>query len=349
MELQLNQKRFVSVKEAEDEYMPSAVDYSKKIERAKQKSAVEIDKITYFEELQNKALQAKRYSYAWFTALLEMESINSGEANSRSREISISFAKVEREQGTKRTLVLKHPNQYIPQFMEDLADIPLVLHMGDQTKTVAIEVANIKSYTLRVKMKNAEDIDGIDLATITAATIDAKSPAFLLEELRKQFNEFKFEPEYNLQENLCENIEFVFGPPGTGKTTHLAANVILPIMKNSRECKVLVLTPTNKSADVLVRRIMEISKQDKAYEDWLVRFGGTGDEEIEQSPVFRDKTFDIRTLTKNVTVTTIARFPYDFFMPQGARVFLNGINWDYIIIDEASMIPLANIVYPRII
>lgn len=117
-------------------------------------------------------------------------------------------------------------------------------------------------------------------------------------------------------------------------------------MKNSRECKVLVLTPTNKSADVLVRRIMEISKQDKAYEDWLVRFGGTGDEEIEQSPVFRDKTFDIRTLTKNVTVTTIARFPYDFFMPQGARVFLNGINWDYIIIDEASMIPLANIVYP---
>lgn len=198
----------------------------------------------------------------------------------------------------------------------------------------------------RVKMKNAEDIDGIDLATITAATIDAKSPAFLLEELRKQFNEFKFEPEYNLQENLCENIEFVFGPPGTGKTTHLAANVILPIMKNSRECKVLVLTPTNKSADVLVRRIMEISKQDKAYEDWLVRFGGTGDEEIEQSPVFRDKTFDIRTLTKNVTVTTIARFPYDFFMPQGARVFLNGINWDYIIIDEASMIPLANIVYP---
>lgn len=47
-----------------------------------------------------------------------------------------------------------------------------------------------------------------------------------------------------------------------------------------------------------------------------------------------------------VLVTTIARFPYDFFMPQGARVFLNGINWDYIIIDEASMIPLANIVYP---
>ena len=44
--------------------------------------------------------------------------------------------------------------------------------------------------------------------------------------------------------------------------------------------------------------------------------------------------------------STIARFPYDFFMPQGTRIFLNGVKWDYIIIDEASMIPLVNIVYP---
>lgn len=330
----------------EDEYMPSVVDYSKKIERAKQKSAAEIDKITYFQELQNKAISAKRYSYAWFTTLLEMESINSGEANSRSREVSISFAKAEREPGTKRTLVLKHPNQYIPQFMEDLADIPLVLHMGDQIKIIAIEVANIKSYTLRVKMKNTEAIDDIDLSSVTSATIDAKSPAFLLEELRKQFAKFEYDDDFNMQENLRENIEFVFGPPGTGKTTHLAKNVLMPIMKNSRKCKVLVLTPTNKSADVLVKRIMEVSGSDTSYNDWLIRFGATSDENIEQSPVFREKTFDIRKLSKSVTVTTIARFPYDFFMPGSERVFLHGVNWDYIVIDEASMIPIANIVFP---
>ncbi len=330
-----------------DEYMPSVVDYNKKIERAKEKSAAEIDKITYLEHLYGKAKKAQKYSYRWFMTLLEMEIVSSKETNSNSRAVSISFAKVEREPNTKRTLVLKHPSRYIPQFMEDLADISLVLYMGDQAKkTVPIEVANIKSYTLRVKMKNSEDIEGIDLNTITSAQIDAQSPVFLLEELRKQFKELNYEPDFNMQENLCKNIEFVFGPPGTGKTTHLAKNVLLPIMRNSENCKVLVLTPTNKSADVLTRKIMEVSGQDKSYNDWLIRFGATGDEEIEQTPVFRDKTFDIMSLSKNVTVTTIARFPYDFFMPDNKRIYLRGINWDYIIIDEASMIPLVNIIYP---
>lgn len=195
-------------------------------------------------------------------------------------------------------------------------------------------------------MKNSADIQGIDLSCVTAATIDAKSPAFLIDELRKQFIAFGYEDDFDMQEQLCENIEFVFGPPGTGKTTHLARNVLLPLMAEDQDYKVLVLTPTNKAADVLVRRVMEIAGADHSYEKWLVRFGATGDEDIEQSPVYKDKTFDIRTMAKNITVTTIARFPYDFFMPEGARIFLNGINWDYIVIDEASMIPIANIVFP---
>ena len=332
--------------EDQDELIPLSVDYQKKIERAKEKSAAELEKIAHFQDLQEKALNAKKYSFAWFNALLEMESLNSGELNANSREVSISFSVVEREPESKRTLVLRYPNRYIPQFMEDLADIPLVLHIGDQKKTVPIEVTNIKSYTLRVKMKREEDIAGIDLSSVNSATIDAKSPVFLIEALRKEFAKLGYEDGFDMQENLPENIEFVFGPPGTGKTTHLANKVLMPMMRQTTDCKVLVLTPTNKASDVLARRIMELSGEDHSYEKWLVRFGGTGEEDIEQSPIFKDKTFDIRTLKKCVTITTIARFPYDFFMPQGARLFLNGINWDYIVFDEASMIPIANIVYP---
>lgn len=332
----------------EDDYSRPTVDISKKIEKVKEQAEREIKEIARLEDLKQQAQDVDKYSYGWFKALLELESINSGENNANSREISISFSKVEREEGTSRTLILKHPSRYIPQFMEDLADIPLELHFANQPMLkVAVEVVNVKSYILRAKLRTNSQIDGVDLSLVKEAKIEAKNPVFIIEELRKAFNKLSFDDDYDMQSNLCKNIEFIFGPPGTGKTTHLAREVILPIMRDGEDSKVLVLTPTNKAADVLVRRLMEIMDADISYTDWLVRFGTTNDSIIEQSGVFRDKTFDIRALSKNVTVTTIARFPYDYFLPDdNTRLHLSALKWDYIIIDEASMIPLVNIVFP---
>uniref|UniRef100_UPI003261689E AAA domain-containing protein n=1 Tax=Clostridium sp. NkU-1 TaxID=1095009 RepID=UPI003261689E len=336
----------------EDDYSKPTVDISKRIEKVKKLAEREIQEIALLEDLKQQAQEADVYSYGWFKALLELEALNNGENNANSREISISFAKVEREIGTSRTLILKHPNRYIPQSMEDLADIPLELHFISQpTVKVAIEVVSVKSYTLRVKLRTNVQIDGIDLSQVTEARIEAHNPVFLIEELRKSFiklgEENGYEDHFNMKQNLCENIEFVFGPPGTGKTTHVARDILLPMMHSEQDLKVLVLTPTNKSADVLVRRLMETMGSDQNYMNWLIRFGATNDNAIEQSGVFRDKTFDIRTFTRNVTVTTIARFPYDYFLPEeGTRLHLSALKWDYIIIDEASMIPLANIIYP---
>ena len=338
----------ITIDSDEDEFTKPSIDFSKKIEQAKQRSANEIAEIAYLDELTQKALNADKYSFGWFKALLELESLNSGENTANSREISITFSKVEREEGTSRTLVLKHPSRYIPQSMEDLADIPLELHFANQPMVkVAVEVVNVKSYTLRAKLRTNAQIDGLDLSLVKEARIVAKNPVFLMEELRKAFNILDFDDDYDMQSNLCENIEFVFGPPGTGKTTHLAREVILPTMRKAEDLKVLVLTPTNKAADVLVRRLVESMVADHSYTDWLVRFGTTNDSIIEQSGVFRDKTFDIRTFPRNVTVTTIARFPYDYFLPdESTRLHLSSLKWDYIIIDEASMVPLANIVLP---
>ena len=332
----------------EDDYSKPSIDFSKKIEQAKERSEREIVEIARLEDLTQQALNADKYSYGWFKALLELEALNSSESNANSREISIIFSSVEREEGTARTLILKHPNRYIPQYMEDLADIPLELHFANQPMVkVAVEVVNVKSYTLRAKLRTNAQIDGVDLSLVTEAKIEAKNPVFLMEELRKAFNKLDFEDGYDMKRNLCENIEFVFGPPGTGKTTHLAKNVILPIMREADDLKILVLTPTNKAADVLVLRLMECMGADHSYTNWLVRFGATNDSTIEQSGVFRDKTFDIRNFSKNVTVTTISRFPYDYFLPEDStRLHLSALKWDYIIIDEASMIPVANIIYP---
>lgn len=332
----------------EDDYTKPSVDFSERLEQAKQRSAKELAGIVHLDKLTQKALNADKYSFGWFKALLELESLNSGKNIANSREISITFSKVEREEDTSRTLILRHPSRYIPQSMEDLADIPLELHFANQPMVkVAVEVVSVRSYTLRAKLRTNAQIDGVDLSLVTEARIEAKNPLFLLEELRKSFNELDFDDDYDMQNNLCDNIDFVFGPPGTGKTTHLAREVILPIMQEADDLKVLVLTPTNKAADVLVRRLMETMGTDHSYTDWLVRFGTTNDSVIEQSGVFRDKTFDIRTFPRNVTVTTIARFPYDYFLPdESTRLHLSALKWDYIVIDEASMIPLVNIIFP---
>ena len=336
----------------EDYYSKPTVDISKKIEKVKEQAEREINEIAQLEDLKQLVQDTDKYSYGWFKALLDLESLNSGENNSNSREISISFAKVEHEAETSRILILKHPSRYIPHSMEDLSDIPLELHFADQPMVkVAIEVVNVKSYSLRAKLRTNAQIEGIDLSKVTEARIEARNPVFLIDELRKSFiklgEENGYSENFNMQESLCENIEFVFGPPGTGKTTYVSRELILPMMRSEDDLKVLVLTPTNKSADVLVRTLFEGMGTDHSYLNWLVRFGTTNDNIIEQSGVFCDKTFDIRNLSRYVVVTTIARFPYDYFLPEdGTRLHLKGMKWDYIIIDEASMIPLANIIYP---
>jgi superfamily I DNA and/or RNA helicase len=177
--------------------------------------------------------------------------------------------------------------------------------------------------------------------------VDVKNPVFILDELRKAFNQLALPDEANLQKNLTENIRFVFGPPGTGKTTHLATEEIIPLMKRKKDLKVLVLTPTNKAADVLTRRIIEKMGTDETYHHWLLRFGTTGDAELEASSLVVDKTFDITSKSRNTVVTTVARFAYDYFQPEGAeeRLHLKFLHWDYIIIDEASMVNLASVAY----
>jgi len=328
-----------------DDYTPKAVDYGKKLDRAKDRYACELDRIEREQTLNDNANALPRYSYGWFVALLELECIASSEKNADGKTLSISFAKVERDEQSPRTIVLKEPSRFIPQSIEEFSGVRVDLDFGSgRMGKLRVESFTAKEFSLLGRLDSADDLNGIDLDEVLEARIDVKNPSFLLQELLDRFRELGFDEKYDMKAGLTPDIEFVFGPPGTGKTTHLAEKVLIPRMSAGEKARVLILTPTNKAADVLTTRIMEKMSGDTTYLDWLIRFGTSTDERIEKAGVWRDRSFDIGALSRSVTVTTVSRFAYDGFAGEHGKK-LHEMKWDFIVIDEASMISLASIIY----
>jgi hypothetical protein len=329
-----------------DEYTPKAVDYGKKIDRAKDRYASELDRLEREQSLHEKANTMARYSYGWFLALLELECMAGGDKDADCKTISIRFGSVERDEKSSRTIVLKEPSRFIPQSIEEFSGVRVDLDYGNgRTGKLRIESFTAKEFSLLGKLESAGDLDGIDLGEVLETRIEVQNPSFLLRELLERFRELSFEENFDMKAGLTPDIEFVFGPPGTGKTTYLVEKLLIPRMREAQKARVLVLTPTNKAADVLTTRIMERMGEDASYRDWLVRFGTSSDEHVEKAGVWRDRSFDIHALTHSVTVTTIARFAYDGFGGEHGEKLYDS-KWDVIVFDEASMISLASIIYP---
>lgn len=329
-----------------DDYTPKAVDFGRKLDRAKDRYASELDRIEREQALHDKANALPRYSYGWFLALLELECMASSENNADSKTISISFGKVERDEHSSRTIVLKEPSRFIPQSIEEFSGVRLDLEFQDgRTGKLRVESFTAKEFSLLGKLESASELSDIDLNAVVGARIEVQNPSFLLQELLERFRELGYDEHFDMKAGLTADIKFVFGPPGTGKTTHLAEKVLISTMSGAADQRVLVLTPTNKAADVLTLRIMEKMGADASYLKWLIRFGTSADERIERAGVWRDRSFDIGALNRSVTVTTIARFAYDGFAGEHGRK-LHEMDWDAIVVDEASMISLASIIYP---
>jgi len=329
-----------------DDYTPKAVDYGKKLDLAKDRYASELDRIERDQELHEKANVLPRHCYGWFLALLELECNASSEKNADGKTISIRFGKVERDANSSRSIVLKEPSRFIPRSIEEFSGVRVDLDFGNgRTGKLHVESFTAKEFSLLGKLESADELNGMDLDEVLEARIEVQNPSFLLQELLERFRELKLDESFDMKANLTPNIEFVFGPPGTGKTTHLAEKVLIPMMQGTKQARVLVLTPTNKAGDVLTTRIMEEMGADTSYLNWLVRFGTCADERIEKAGVWRDRSFNIGALSRSVTVTTVARFAYDGFAGERGKK-LYEMEWDAVVIDEASMISLAGIIYP---
>lgn len=329
-----------------------------KLRRAQQKLEELEDELRNQDELAKKADAAGIYTYAWFKALLDLEIILSNRKDEKASEFSISFGRVEPDPHSPHLLVLREPTGNIPRNVEDHPDLKLRLYLrGNQPpRTLKIDVVSVKDFTLRAKM-SAADLASIDPAQVQRASIQVQSPAFLLDELVKQFNglaskPYSFSPEHNLQTSLPQNLRFIFGPPGTGKTYHLAHHEIERLMALPEPVRILVLTPTNKAADVLTARLLPPPADTSLpplRPDWLIRYGSTADSALEAVPnLVRDAHVQIEEMERCAVLTTAARFPYATC--NGGSMRLADIHWDYIILDEASMIPLyqaVNIIYQK--
>lgn len=327
-----------------DDRMPHSYKTEKLIQKAEE-LAVKLNQVGEITKIQQELRNAGKYTFQWFKEMLKLESLISSGGDSESKEISISFGQVEKG-STSRTIILRKPNKRIPSEVENLYDLNLNIRYRDRSeKKVTFKSASIHSFSLHLKLLRESDISALDYENISEASISAKSPVFLLHELQKQFDGLPLENKDNLKEKLCQNIDFVFGPPGTGKTTHLA-NELLDLV-NNENVNVLVLAPTNKAADVLTKRIVEKSDEKRVeYVKFLTRFGTTNDGSIEGKSIFKGRSFDPDKNSSNIVITTVARLPYDSCVIEGkSNKNIREIRWDYIVVDEASMIPLINMVY----
>lgn len=329
-----------------DPMQPKAVDFEKRVEELRKKVEAQIDQLKVESELQEKAVEAEEYSYAWLMARLELEMRASGVDDDEEREASVSFAKMEREPGTDNMFMLSATSEAIPQWFEEEVNQRLTIRLpGRQDIETVIESMSVLSFRLRAKVHILPGMEDIDYSQVVEAKTVATKPTFLLNALKEGYENLHLAADYNLKSNLPEQIRFVFGPPGTGKTTYLARKELIPLAKSDAHPHVLVLTPTNKAADVLTKRIVQECGEDDSYKQWLTRFGITLDPALQGSPVARAKDVEIDDKHSAVVVTTVIRFAYDAFTSMH-KESLADFKWDYIVIDEASMIPLMQILYP---
>ena len=316
-----------------------------RIREIEEKFNKEAEKCKNEERIRDEVMSLSKYTKIWFDKLLELEYSDSiVDSDYNRKPIKIVFGKFSKGHGSNQFYILSNPSRSIPMWIEDVEILDVKLFFSNEENdnlSVKFDVASVKDFELCLKAKKdfGSELERIDCSKCTKAVIEINNPGELLSSLKSAFTSLKYKGDFNFKTELANrNITFVFGPPGTGKTTRLAE--IIKQKMNNESCRMLVLAPTNKACDVLTNKLMDIDDSD----DWLGRFVLTGDERVENSRVLIDRESKLWQENKCCIVSTIARFHYDTFTGE-EKHNLKDIQWDWIIVDEASMIPLVQLVY----
>lgn len=300
------------------------------LDKARRKAKEEEEK----QDRRKKLYDLTPYTLEWFNYLIDMQLEAVNESKSVERHIDLyDWALVDKDSNLYR---LVSPSSFIPSNLSEASNVRiLVVNNG---KKQVLDAQILESDESGIDMKCSQYF-GSPSATrwlrIEYQNIKGFSEA--------QANRFsQLNRDWNLGTNLVQklpsDIEFIYGPPGTGKTTELVKRISEAMRVNPRY-NILVVTPTNRAADEIAERLVN----DVFAGDCLSRYGVTESRDLVRNhpEVLKNRqTMDLRKSSKNVMVTTIARYPYDS-VQQSDAIF--DLKWDLIIVDEASMIDIVPI------
>lgn len=289
-------------------------------------------------QIQHELSQYQSATFGWLQLLAEAEYLLVQEKVSKS-PLTIVFDSVLKHPKFEQTIVLKLPNKYVSNNIENYENIKLQIVMPKSTVTVTLQSLSVGKYEVRARLWNDEDISKLNFKLIEKAILKIENADFIWGTLLKHLTTLQIPKNKSLLKILPESnkLKFIYGPPGTGKTTTIVQNYLLPSIYENKK-RILVLTPTNKAGDIIIEKLIENKPAGNYF-----RYGNTGSDQVESHDCFIGKQLPT-DLGCYVLVTTIARFPYDKVSISGGGVeHLYAIEWDMIIVDEASMINLAQI------
>lgn len=282
------------------------------------------------------------YTYLWFEYLMQIMFTEQIQSNDAARPLHVEFGIIEKKNET--VFSLRQPTSYLPKWLETPTSIR-VSPKNSVGLSFEPDVLFVKDDELAIDVSvlSPEQISFFEKTSVAIVIADGKS-ANHVKSLFDRFLKLNLPENYNLKLNLPQNITYIYGPAGTGKTTEVAKQIIGKL--NGDRLNILALAPTNKAADVIAERILSNCGSDDI-KNSLYRFGTT------ESSILIDEGIATPTNSSFITyeqshivVTTTARFAYNYLQKgESMPVAICDFPWDYVFIDEASMIDIVTISY----
>ncbi|QQS30538.1 MAG: AAA family ATPase [Sphingobacteriales bacterium] len=295
--------------------------------------------------LANKINNSVKYSYDWFKAYLQLLTTY-GEKQDTQKQKSISFQEIKPYKADNKYFLLCGASSYISPEIENADDLKVSLVFGNgKRENLTVEGVSKKGQDLLIYCREPLSSNTLSrLSNIFKVEIIFTPIIDLLERLYKSFTNNKYIDEWQDIQEAMPSLNFIYGPPGTGKTTTLCNNINDILAENSN-AKFLVLTPTNKAADVVCKKLQDINP-----DIYTVRLSRPTDPELEESGIYVDTLDNKSLLNINVVTSTIHRLPY--FEINGEKdgenfeyKLFKHRSFDYVIFDEASMTGLHYITF----